>query len=140
MNGIDTGDWGKVTIRTPGAFAEPEGANAALRELFCEESVLEHQRRITEAGLREAIGELRTVFATAVERRSDVPPDVTQLVAGLLNRLDPGHEKFIGRYPSTLVCPLHDPPQRPAGHPIRRAFTACPGVPRCRAHEGVRVE
>lgn len=132
--------WGEVTIRTPGAFAGPEDMHRVISELFCHDSVLRYQQRSTEAGLREAVIQLREAFAKVVERRGGVPKDVTMHVDGLLNELDPDHENWGGYFPSQMVCPFHEQPDRPGWNPVAPVFSKCPGVPWCRAHEGVRVE
>jgi hypothetical protein len=93
--------------------------------------------------MREAVAQLRTNFQHAVEKLGGIPKDLLQLAEGLLDALDPDHEQFSGYYPSTLTCPLHDQPERSKANGYGRmlpVFGKCPGVPRCRAHEGVRVE
>jgi hypothetical protein len=137
---MDMSGWGEVTVRTPGAFADVREMNAVMRELFSEESILNYQRRVTEAGLREAIEENRELYARATQRRGGVPRDMTQLIEGLLSMFDPDHERYNGYYPSLLLCPLHEQPDRPGYNPVSPVFSRCPGAPRCRAHEGVRVE
>lgn len=139
----DMGEWGEVTIRTPGAFANVEDMHRVMSELFCHDSVLAYQQRTTESGMREAVAELRTAFKRATERRGDVPADLIQLAENLLDRMDPDHEEWGGYFPSQMVCPLHGQPgsSKVNGHGrMLPVLKACPGVPRCRAHEGVRVE
>ncbi|AXH66424.1 hypothetical protein SEA_SATIS_275 [Streptomyces phage Satis] len=134
----DLGTWDEITIRTPGWKARPEQVADFLRAVFPEDVVYRHQRRVAEAGLREAASELRQVFAKAAEKRGGVPKDVTMLVDGLLNMLDPDHKEFGGYFPSGLVCPHHDVPVRPPYRNMEPAFQSCPGVPRCRAGSGIR--
>lgn len=124
--------WESTTVLTPGSWAMADEMDSVIRALFSEDSVTNYQRRVGEAALREAVGELRADFAKAVEQRGGVPKDVMQLVEGLLALLDPDHEKFNGYYPSGLVCPFHQQPPGAASGSMRPAFAKCPGYPRCR--------
>lgn len=140
---VDMSDWGEATIRTPGAFANATDMHRVISELFCHDSVLQYQQRSAEAGMREAVDSLRTNFRHAVEQRGNVPKDLVQLAEGLLDEMDPDHERFSGYYPGQMVCPLHGQPEKSKVNGYGRMlpiFRSCPGVPRCRAHEGVRVE
>jgi hypothetical protein len=140
---MDMDGWGEAKVRTPGSWANVTDMHRVISELFCHESVLNYQRRSAEAGMREAVDYLRTNFRHAVAKRGNVPRDLIQLAEGLLNELDPDHEQWSGYFPSTLVCPLHEQPDRTQANfygAMLPVFSKCPGVPRCRAHEGVRVE
>lgn len=139
---LDKSRWVKVEILTPGMMATPEQVNAVLRSLFSEDSVLDYQRRVAEGGAREAVGELRQAmgkeFATRAERDEPAPKDVAMLTESLLNMLDPDHEKWNGFYPSKMLCPNHEQPSKPGWSPVLPVFSECPGMPRCKAYEGVR--
>jgi hypothetical protein len=115
-------DWGEITVRTPGWKASADQVADFLRGVFPEDVVHRHQQRVAEAGLREAVGDLRKSFV---------------LVGGLLDMLDPDHREFGGYFPSRLVCPHHDIPVRPP-YLAGPVFQPCPGVPRCRAGSGIR--
>jgi hypothetical protein len=138
--GKNMSEWGETTIRTPGSWAGTEDMHRVISELFSHASVLDYQRRSAEAGMREGVAEVRAAFRKAMEARGDVPEHLRLLMEGLLSLLDPDSPEWGGYYPSGLVCPLHEQPQGALTSPGRPVFSACRGVPWCRAHEGVRVE
>lgn len=134
----DVKNWDEITIRTPGWKARPEQVADFLRAVFPEDVILPYQQRVAEAGLREAVEDMRRAFALASERNGGYPKDVTMLVEGLLNMLDPDHEKFDGYFPSKMVCPHHGQPESPGWNPVRPVMRPCPGYPYCRAGAEIR--
>lgn len=136
----DMSEWGTVTIRTPGSFAGPEDMHRVMSELFCHDSVLAYQRRSAEAGARELVAEMRSAFRSRMEARGDIPGSDRLFMEKMLDLLDPDSPDWGGYYPSSLVCPLHEPPKSTASCPGQPVFSECPGAPWCRADEGVRVE
>lgn len=132
--------WGKVTIWTPGAFADPREMNAVMRELFCHDSILEYQRRVTEAAMREAVAAWRRVL----EKRGLASEGDFEMVAEaamkkVLDSFDPESDEWDGFFPPVMLCTEHEAPVKGKfGKGV--TFSACPGVPWCKAHEGVRVQ
>lgn len=132
--------WGQVTILSPGAFADPREMNAVIRELFCHDSVLEYQRRVAEAAMREAVAGWRRAMAKkGLNADSDAGKAILEVVNSVLDSFDPESDEWGGFFPPVMLCPEHDSPVKPK-HGKGIVFTACPGVPWCRAHEGVRVQ
>jgi hypothetical protein len=132
--------WGQVTILSPGAFADPREMNAVIRELFCHDSILEYQRRVAEAAMREAVAGWRRAMAKkGLSADSDAGKAILEAVNSVLDSFDPESDEWDGFFPPVMLCPEHDSPVKPK-HGKGIVFTACPGVPWCRAHEGVRVQ
>jgi hypothetical protein len=137
---VNKDGWGQVTILSPGAFADPREMNAVIRELFCHDSVLEYQRRVAEAAMREAVAGWRRAMAKkGLSADSDAGKAILEAVNSVLDSFDPESDEWDGFFPPVMLCPEHDSPVRPK-HGKGIVFTACPGVPWCRAHEGVRVQ
>ncbi|MFE0472669.1 hypothetical protein ACFW2V_13740 [Streptomyces sp. NPDC058947] len=142
-NGMDMKDWGETTIRTPGSWANVADMHRVISELFCHDSVHAYQQRTTEAGLREAVADMRRAMDKRLEDRGEAGDLARVLIEEILSHFDPDHEEYGGYLPSTLVCPLHGQPEKERSNDYGRmlpVLSKCPGVPRCRAHEGVRVE
>lgn len=139
----DMSDWGEVTIRTPGSWANVTDMHRVISELFCHGSVQAYQQRSTEAGLREAVADVRRAMDRRLADKGEAGELAGKLIEEVLEHFDPDHEEYGGYFPGTLVCPLHDQPKEGSANKHGRmlpVFSQCPGVPRCRAHEGVRVE
>lgn len=135
---LDMDGWGEVTIRTPGAFADPREMNAVMRELFCRDSILDYQRRITEAAMRSAVASWRRVINSKLKEGTGMDGVTLKAMETVLDSFDPDHDEWDGFYPSVMLCPEHDSPVTPRyGKGI--VFADCPGVPWCKAHEGVAV-
>ena len=132
--------WGKVTIRTPGSFANPREMNAVMRELFCHDSILEFQRRIAEAAMRDAVASWRRVLKErGLAAEGDFEKVAEAAMKKILDSFDPESDEWDGFFPPVMLCPEHEPPvEGKYGKGI--TFSACPGVPWCKAHEGVRVQ
>lgn len=137
---LNTDGWGEVKVRTPGSFADPRGMNAVIRELFCHDSILEYQRRIAEAAMREAVAAWRRAMAKkGLSADSDAGKAILAAVNGVLDGFDPESDEWDGFFPPVMLCSEHDSPVKPRfGKGI--VFSACPGVPWCRAHEPARVQ
>jgi hypothetical protein len=137
---VNKDGWGQVTILSPGAFADPREMNAVIRELFCHDSILEYQRRVAEAAMREAVaGWRRAMVKKGLSADSDAGKAILEAVNSVLDSFDPESDEWDGFFPPVMLCPEHDSPVKPK-HGKGIVFTACPGVPWCRAHEGVRVQ
>lgn len=137
---LNTDGWGEVKVRTPGSFADPREVNAVIRELFCHDSILEYQRRIAEAAMREAVAAWRRAMAKkGLSADSDAGKAILAAVNGVLDGFDPESDEWDGFFPPVMLCSEHDSPVKPRfGKGI--VFSACPGVPWCRAHEPARVQ
>lgn len=137
---LNTDGWGEVKVRTPGSFADPREVNAVIRELFCHDSILEYQRRIAEAAMREAVAAWRRAMAKkGLSADSDAGKAILAAVNGVLDGFDPESDEWDGFFPPVMLCSEHDSPVKPRfGKGI--VFSACPGVPWCRAHEPARVK
>lgn len=140
MDKVNMDGWGKATVRTPGSFAGPREMNAVIRELFCHDSILEYQRRVAEAAMREAVaGWRRAIIEKTPNFSSEAGEAVLAAMSSVLDTLDPEHDEWDGFFPPVMLCPEHETPVKPKyGKGI--VFSDCPGVPWCRAHEGVRVQ
>jgi hypothetical protein len=93
--------------------------------------------------MREAVADFRRVADRRLAGKGEAGKLARDLIEEILGHFDPDHEDWGGFFPSTLVCPLHDQPESSRANAYGRMlplFSKCPGVPRCRAHEGVRVE
>jgi hypothetical protein len=140
---MDMSGWGEATVRTPGSWANVTDMHRVISELFCHDSVHAYQQRSAEAGMREAVAEFRNV----AQRKWSGDTEADRLALGIaeiiLSHFDPDHEEYGGYFPSTLMFPLHDQSEKGKANGYGRmlpVLSKCPGVPRCRAHEGVRVE
>lgn len=137
---LNTDGWGEVKVRTPGSFADPREMNAVIRELFCHDSILEYQRRIAEAAMREAVAAWRRAMAKkGLSADSGAGKAILAAVNGVLDGFDPESDEWDGFFPPVMLCSEHDSPVKPRfGKGI--VFTACPGVSWCRAHEPARAQ
>lgn len=137
---VNKDGWGPATILTPGSFADPREMNAVIRELFCHDSVLEYQRRVVEAAMREAVAGWRRAMAKkGLSADSDAGKAILDAINSVLDSFDPESSEWDGFFPPVMLCTEHDSPVKSKyGKGI--VFSACPGVPWCRAHEGVRVQ
>lgn len=140
MEKLDTDGWGTREVRTPGAFADPREMNTVIRELFCHDSVLEYQRRVAEAAMREAVGAWRRAMKRkGLDTESKEGKLVAEAMESVLSSIDPESDEWDGFFPAVMLCPEHDSPVKPRyGSEI--VFSARSGVPWCRAHEGARVQ
>lgn len=140
MDKVNMDGWGEATVRTPGSFAGPREMNAVIRELFCHDSILEYQRRVVEAAMREAVaGWRRTLKKRDMGSEGAFEEVAEEAMKKILDSFDPEHDEWDGFFPPVMLCPEHETPVEPKyGRGV--AFSACPGVPWCRAHEGVRVQ
>lgn len=134
----DVGTWDEITIKTPGMRANPAEINDFLRAVFPEDAVLPYQQRVAEAGIREAVKELRHAADRAVTQRDDVPEHVKQLITGLLDMLDPDSKEYEGLFPSRLVCPHHEPRTAPAYRQMEPVLSPCQGYPYCKGGIEIR--
>lgn len=128
----DISEWDEVTIKTPGWLATPDQIADFLRAVFPEDAILAYQRRVTEAGLREAVGEIRETFEN-VKKVGGTPGD-----AATVNNFDPDHKEFGGFFPSSLVCPHHETGTTVA-YGMTPAMAPCPGIPRCKGGAEIRA-
>jgi hypothetical protein len=137
---LNTDGWGEARVRTPGSFADPREMNAVIRELFCHDSILEYQRRIAEAAMREAVAGWRRAMAKKdLSADSDAGKAILEMVNAVLDGFDPESDEWDGFFPPVMLCSEHDSPVKPRfGKGI--VFSACPGVPWCRAHEPARAQ
>lgn len=142
MESLNTDGWGNQTVRTPGSFAGPREMNAVIRELFCHDSILEYQRRVVEAASREVAATWRRVIAKKAEAPEFSGPAgkaVLTAMSAVVDSIDPEHSEWDGFFPPVMLCTEHDTAITPKfGKGV--VFSACPGVPWCRAHDPARVE
>lgn len=137
---LNTDGWGEAKVRTPGSFADPREMNAVMRELFCHDSILEYQRRVVEAAMRDAVAAWRRAMAKkGLSADSEASKAILATVNSILDGFDPESDEWDGFFPPVMLCTEHDSPVKPRfGKGI--VFSACPGVPWCRAHEPARVQ
>lgn len=134
--------WGETTVRSPGAFASVTDMHRVISELFCHDSVLAYQQRVTEAGMREAVADVRRIAARRLSGQGEAGKMAMAFIEEIMSMVDPDDKDWGGCFPSRMVCPLHGQPEKSDTNGYGRmlpVLTSCPGVPWCRAHEGVRV-
>lgn len=141
VNVRDKSEWSEITVKTPGWKATPDEIADFLRGVFPEDGIHRYQQRIAEAGMREAISDIRAAMDRKLGGKN---PNSTERIVRLvleefLSMLDPDDREFEGFFPSKLVCPHHDPAKEPAYHQMYPVMSPCLGVPRCNPGSGVRT-